>query len=237
VDWGEGIMTMVARSWNCGGIASARSHETAAVRSAAYALFSKLVDSPRAAEGEELALPPSDLRSVGDCLRSDFPYPVDLSALVAAAESLKEEDAQRLASSYSGLFEVGSEGPPVALREGLAKEREAGVREEVVRFYSFFGYQLEKERRWACDHLSTELEFLHFLAFREAHSANEEERLSSSLAQFDFLVRHINSWYPAVQRGVLRFGIEPYHLALFDVLGDFLEQDRLWQERNFVRGA
>lgn len=232
-------MTVAARTWCGEAVAAARSRDTATARSAAYALFSQLMDSPhtaRDAGNERLTLPPTDLQAVSDYLVSGLPFGFDLSALLAESNKLRESDAQRLARCYSGLFEVGSEGPAVPLREGLASVGQAGVREEIVRFYSFFGYRLNEQRRWAFDHLSTELEFLHFLAFKEAHAADEKEHLSLCLAQFDFLVRHPNSWYSKVREGVLRLSTEPYHRALVELLGDFLERDCAWQGRTFEGG-
>ena len=42
--------------------------------------------------------------------------------------------------------------------------------EEVIRFYNYFGLKLSDERRIPPDHLATELEFLHYLTFRQAAS-------------------------------------------------------------------
>ena len=40
--------------------------------------------------------------------------------------------------------------------------------EEVVRFYRYFGLRPDEETREPPDHLSAQLEFLHFLTYREA---------------------------------------------------------------------
>ena len=77
---------------------------------------------------------------------------------------LNPEDLKR---EYSGLFEVGSDGPPVPIREDLHRNQPAKVKESIVRFYDYFGYGLSEKFQWAPDHLSVELEFMHFLCYQE----------------------------------------------------------------------
>lgn len=221
-----------ARPATAGTVAPRREadRESAAVRSAAYALFSQLVGSPSRQRGTEDLLPPADLAAVAAGLGEHLPYRLDLAGLVAAAEELGEAASERLAGAYSRLFEVGSEGPPVALREELAADRPSRAKEEVVRYYDYFGYRLLEELRWAPDHLGIELEFLHFLAFREATAAAEEgaEWRSYRLAALDFLERHPLDWIGEVRAGVAEHAEEPYHRELFDALSRFLEGDRDW---------
>ena len=68
------------------------------------------------------------------------------------------------------LFEVGASGPPCALYGGLHSEARMKTMEEALRFYHHFGLTLSEAARELPDHLSTQLEFLHFLAFREAEA-------------------------------------------------------------------
>ena len=206
---------------------------TAAARSAAYALFSQLVASPNDAGRAAVALPPLDLDEVISALAAELPYGMDFSGLADAAGRLAPAEEQRLAASYGSLFEVGSDGPPVAIREGLAEACSPRAREEVVRYYSFFGYRLREELQWAPDHLAVELEFLHFLCFAESRAGDRESRLSLGRAQRDFLARHPALWYPEIRHRVRRLAEEPYHRALFDLLGRFLERDLAWLEERF----
>ncbi len=210
--------------------------EQAAARSAAYALFSQLVASPFEAPSLDAALPPADLAEVADQLRSQLPYELDLGPLVAAARGLDEADAEGLASSYSGLFEVGSSdaghrSAPVPLREELAGASVAKAKEETLRFYDFFGYPLAEERQWAPDHLCVQLEFLHFLAFRESREEDPEKIASYRLAQRDFLERHPCRWFPEVLAGVQAHCQEPYWQALFESTAAFLHSEAIWNRR------
>ena len=81
-----------------------------AARSAAYALFSRLVTSPHDLSSEGDGLPPSDIGAVLHEMEESLPYSIDFSSLAAVASVLTEADGPRLARAYSALFEVGSEG-------------------------------------------------------------------------------------------------------------------------------
>lgn len=209
----------------------------APARSAAYALFSQLVGSPNEPLEASCALPPADLPEVARALTAELPFPLDLSPLAEAASRLGDGAAERLAAVYGACFEVGSEGPPIPLREGLTAQASPQAREEIVRFYEFFGYRLHARVQWAPDHLAVELEFLHFLCHQESKAEDGEEALSYRLAQRDFLARHPGAWVPDVRRRTAEVAQEPYYAALFGVLESFLNEDRAWQERQLAEVA
>ena len=208
------------------------SSEVAQARSAAYGLFARLTSSPHDAAASRCVLPPSDLREVARELARALPFALDLQPLVAAAAGAIGRGARNLGREYSALFEVGSEGAPAPIREDLAGG-EAGVKEEIVRFYDFFGYELTPERQWAPDHLAVELEFLHFLAFRESRATasqaiESDAELSLRLAQRDFLSRHPLRWLPVLRAAIKTQTHTPYYPSLFDALHRFLTADLAW---------
>ena len=221
--------------------ASFRGERPTTARSVAYALFSRLVTSPsqalRGAGGssEPVLLPPEDLRQISIWLRHDLPFDPELEDLAAAAEAIGPEDGRRLAQAYGSLFEVGSAGPPVPLREGWAEGIESSAREEVVRFYDFFGYELAAESSWEADHLAVELEFMHFLIYAEQQASRPEVALSYQLAQIDFIDRHLWQWLPTVIRGVEAKSQDVFLRALFSSLGRFVEHDYGWQAQSLGR--
>ena len=91
---------------------------------------------------------------------------------------------------------MGDRGPPIAVRESVALERDAGVKERLVRFFDFFDYQVDEQHAWASDHLAVELEFMHWLCFHEARVSDPGQRSSYQHAQRDFLEGHILNWLP-----------------------------------------
>ncbi len=209
-----------------------RDPEAAAARSAAYALFSRLVASPFDVDDP---LPPADLPEVLAELEDALPFEIDFSGLADAVRVWEGRGVRAMERAYSSLFEVGSDGPPIAVREELAAGRPAGSKEEMVRFYAYFGYELSEDQRWAPDHLSIELEFLHFLAFKESRAGDGEEALSYRLGQVDFLERHPHAWLPHVLEKAERHGAkplaaEPWYHELFHSLETFLRADLSWQK-------
>jgi hypothetical protein len=72
--------------------------------------------------------------------------------------------------------------------------------EECVRFYNHFGLTLAEAPRELPDHISTQLEFLHFLAFREAEAWRDGRDPGPwQRAGRDFLERHPGRWVPKLR--------------------------------------
>jgi hypothetical protein len=98
---------------------------TAAARCRVYSLFSDLTASPHEVDTREAVAARIGMLSDG------LPYPLDIDEL--ASEFVHAEPA-RLQTEYSGLFEVGSHGPPAPIREDLQTGQKAGTREDIVGF-------------------------------------------------------------------------------------------------------
>jgi len=83
-------------------------------------------------------------------------------------------------------------------------------------FYRAFGVEPGEEAHERADHLAVELEFMHYLAFREAyalerHGAERAETLR--IAQRRFLEEHLGRWAPVVARAVAARAGEPLAAA------------------------
>ncbi|GMW07492.1 MAG: hypothetical protein AMXMBFR8_22880 [Nevskiales bacterium] len=197
---------------------------TAAARCRAYALFSALTASPHDVDTHPLAgVPPP--------ARSDLPYAFDCAALV---QEVAAADLLQLKRQYSALFEIGSDGPPAPIREDLMTGQKAGTREDLVRFYDYFGYRLADRYAWAPDHLSVELEFMHFLCYHE--SRESADRLSYQLAQADFAERHPARWVPRLADAVARLAPGSLYCRVVAATRDFLAADLAWQAGTIVAG-
>lgn len=196
--------------------------DTASGRCVMYAVFSDIVSSPFDAEpaiaGEELNV-------------ADLGLPYELTNLDALLREWRQTDREALKRQYSGLFEVGSDGPPVPIREDLHRNQPAGVREDIVRFYEYFGYRLNEKFAWAPDHLSVELEFMHFLCFQEADAAaGDADALSFQLAQSDFAERHLCNWVSELATKIVEQQPEALYGKLIAALSEFLVKDFEWQQ-------
>lgn len=136
------------------------------------------------------------------------PHLADLAREVAGAADKIEEDLQGVAfedfeTTYVSTFDVGFPEPPCPPYEGLYSDTapRTEVMLEVGSFYTHFGLAMSQDegKRELPDYLCAELEFLHFLKFKEAQArqtGNQELVNGYLLAQKDFLERHMVGWLP-----------------------------------------
>lgn len=142
--------------------------------------------------------------------------------------SFSEFEAQ-----FVRTFEVGAPQPPCPLYEGFNTNAAAPrnrVMLELSEFYGQFGLALSKEegRREMPDHICCELEFLHFLTFKENQAREDEaaELLQGYvLAQRDFLRRHLASWTPLLAQRVKTVAAATAFGPLCDLTARFLQKD------------
>jgi DMSO reductase family type II enzyme chaperone len=197
---------------------------TAAARSRIYELFARLFEYPDQAFGEairtgELA---AAIRGALGALDASLLESSDWEALANAGEA--EDD---LAVEYTRLFDVGASGPPCPLYGGLYSGARMKTMEETVRFYNHFGLTLSDEPREMPDHITTQLEFLHFLAFREAEALQGgDDPGPFRRAQRDFAARHPGRWIPKLRERVEAQDPMPFFLELVCQLERFLAHDQ-----------
>jgi DMSO reductase family type II enzyme chaperone len=200
-------------------VANRQAEETAGLRCLCYAACSELLASPHEVDPRPALRERAGLGEAVPHARALDP----LLGEVAGAE------LARLRAEYSGLFEVGSQGPPAPIREDLQTGQRAGTREEVVRFYDYFGYVLDGKFAWQPDHLSVQLEFMHYLCFREAEAATEADALSFQLAQADFAGRHLVGWVPQLAANVDSLAAGTLYARVVAAVRDFVVADHHWQ--------
>jgi DMSO reductase family type II enzyme chaperone len=201
---------------------------TAPGRCLMYAVFSDIAASPFDAE-PAVADEPFDIAAL------QLPYA--LSNFEGLLQEWRDTDKEALKREYSGLFEVGSNGPPVPIREDLHLNQPAGVREDIVRFYEFFGYGLQENFAWSPDHLSIELEFMHFLCFQEVEMSNNDgDALSFQLAQSDFSERHLVNWVSGLATKIIEQQPDSIYGRLIAAMSEFLVKDFEWQAGTISAG-
>lgn len=99
-------------------------------------------------------------------------------------------------------FDIGTPEPPCPPYEGFHRNgSRTAIMLDITEFYRHFDLTVSKKegKRELPDHLCAELEFLHFLTFKEAQSKineNSEFLAGYLLAQKDFLNRHPVQWIP-----------------------------------------
>ena len=118
-------------------------------------------------------------------------------------------------ADYLRLFEVGLGVPPCPLYSGIYRGGRKSVMEELTRFYNYFGLSVEQGKGELPDHISTELEFMHFLAFKELAALRRgEDRVPYRRAQADFLERHLVSWLQTLETRLAGLDPPPFYVAL-----------------------
>ena len=118
-------------------------------------------------------------------------------------------------AEYLRLFELGTGMPPCPLFSGLYQGGRKAVMEELTRFYHFFGLSIEQGAGELPDHVTTELEFMHFLTFKELVALRQsEDAAPCRRAQADFLERQLVSWLPALEERLQKLGPPTFYVAL-----------------------
>jgi DMSO reductase family type II enzyme chaperone len=198
----------------------------AAARSLAYKVFALMFEYPDGERGETIRSGELVAR-LREALVAIDPTIDD----VANWDALRDagEQADDLAVEFTRLFDVGAGAPPCPLHGGLYFGARMKTMEEAVRFYNFFGLTLSETQRELPDHLTTQLEFLHFLAFREAEVLEEGADPGSwQRAQRDFVARHPGRWVPELRKRLEAEQPMPFFRELICRLASFLESESLY---------
>ncbi len=129
---------------------------------------------------------------------------------------------------YSKTFDVGDPQPPCPPYEGVYREgvERTGILIEVSEFYKIFGLKMTSEegKRDLADNLSVELEFLHFLTFKENQArveGNQDLLKGYVLAQKDFLERHMVNWIPKFSDKMQKSSAVPLYVELAKITSTF----------------
>jgi putative dimethyl sulfoxide reductase chaperone len=180
-----------------------------AARSSMYLLLSCAFAYP---EGLDRAVADGGLRQALERWRASLPYSLPAAPAPLADPAVTAAD---LEAEYIRLFDVGAGGPPCPLYGGVYQGDRMRTMEEATRFYHFFGLHLAPPLRELPDHLSTELEFMHYLTYREAEARQQGTDPAPLLrAERDFLARHPCRWLPRLAERLARQEARPFYPAL-----------------------
>ncbi len=158
-------------------------------RSGVYQTLGRMFIVPDA-EAHKIAVDglwPDKLRTAAALLAYDFDFG---EAKLDAGVSAEDYEAE-----YIRLFDVGTgDGPPAPIVSGAYGSDRRKQMEEVARFFEYFGLTTTPDDPRPPDHLATELEFMQYLAFKEAASPSPRMGTSFHRAQDDFLGRQMVDW-------------------------------------------
>jgi len=158
-----------------------------------------------------------------------LPHAFDLpeSGLTASVDYL---DFQ---AEYLRLFDVGLGIPPCPLYSGIYRGGRKAVMEELTRFYNFFGLSIEQGAGELPDHVTTELEFMHFLAFKELAALHQgDDPAPYRRAQVDFLERQLISWLPALEERLGSLDAPSFYATLVRATNAFAHVERAYLQES-----
>ena len=191
-------------------------------RAGVYQVLSRLFIAPdeetwkTAVEGRW----PQKLREAAELLAYDFDFGV---CALSDAVSFKDFQAE-----YIRLFEVGSGdgGPPVPVLSGTwSNEDRRKEMEEIARFFEYFGLKTSADDPRPPDHLATELEFMQYLAFKEAASPSPRLGGSFHRAQEDFMNRQLLTWLDKFAEALEAENTMPFWVWAGQTVARFVKAD------------
>ena len=145
---------------------------------------------------------------------------------------LQQLTYEEFATEYARVFAAGVPVPLCSPFEGLQEQnfdREALLL-QVSAFYRQFGLDIHGRNGSSkpADHLSTELEFLHYLTFKEAQATSTRAGdllRGYILAQRDFLQNHLIHWVPGFCHKLRTNCKIPFFGDLTTLAADFVALD------------
>ncbi len=139
--------------------------------------------------------------------------------------AMKRMTLAEFGMKFTWTFDACFPLPPCPPYEGIYYEKpRSAVMLEVSEFYKSFGLRMSQKegKREFPDHICAELEFLHFLTFKEAHATGEKLK-EYLLAQKDFLERHLIQWIPGFCSKLQDPESPPFYALLARITSSFID--------------
>lgn len=133
-----------------------------------------------------------------------------------------------LATEYAALFIIAGGIPPyesVRLKGMLCQEPEARVRA----FYERCGLAVKDENKIFSDHLGMELEFIGYLADKEADAWNNNDEKTASewnRLQKEFFAEHLDKWAFGFLKDMAVCAFHPFYKEVVKLTEGYLEIEK-----------
>lgn len=134
-------------------------------------------------------------------------------------------------SEYINTFDLGGgrtlyESAYTGHRDDMCSR---DIYEDLLRFYEHFDIKLTDKEKDYPDNLVVELEFMAFLAEKEADSKGRgKPSYPYCLAQRDFLERHLNKWVHKLDERIQKRGKEPFYMGASAFMSEFIRNHLLY---------
>ena len=150
--------------------------------------------------------------------------------LRALFEVVKTESIETLQGAYVRLFDpVAGIFPYESEMKNLRDFSKVHLMADIMGFYQAFGVQPSNERP---DHISSELEFMHYLTLKESYALRKRQMENAAVcrsAREKFFSDHVMTWTDALLEALrARAGedIAPFYAHVMDLLQLFVETEK-----------
>lgn len=211
-------------------------------RSKVYEFISAAFSYPDAALVELLKSRLPDTESGVSLLEDRLSF----EALQALKPAISSPSPGKLETEYVQTFghAISKECPPYEAEYGQSHIfQQSQTLADIAGFYRAFGLDVAPDFKDRLDHISVELEFMHFLSLKEAYALTKghpEERLALCReAQAKFLGEHLGQWVPGFEERLREKAEGSFYALLGGLLRTFLtlETQRMELEPAKVRRA
>jgi DMSO reductase family type II enzyme chaperone len=201
-----------------GGVLEVEESEITA-RSATYQVLGQLFAVPDAAFAEKTA---------SGQWASDFTEAIELLAFDWEIGEVPTGDAgeDQLREAYERLFLAEHDGVRRIWGGAYVADRDQNL-VELRRAYEYYGLGTGNDEV-PFDHLTAEVDFMQFLAFKEAAASSPRLGKSFRRAQVDFLERQLGDWVPQFAAAVRGADPTPFYAWAVDRLESFVAGDAKW---------
>jgi DMSO reductase family type II enzyme chaperone len=201
-----------------GGVLEVEESEITA-RSATYQVLGQLFAVPDAGFAEKTAS--------GQWVK-DFAEAIELLAFDWEIGEAPTGDAgeDQLREAYERLFLAEHEGVRRIWGGAYVADRDQNL-VELRRAYEYYGLGTGNDEV-PFDHLTAEVDFMQFLAFKEAAASSPRLGKSFRRAQVDFLERQLGDWVPQFAAAVRGADPTPLYAWAVDRLESFVASDAKW---------
>jgi putative dimethyl sulfoxide reductase chaperone len=108
---------------------------------------------------------------------------------------------------------------------------QAHVMGDIAGFYKAFGVELSRDIHERMDHLSVELEFMHFLAYKESYARCHDGADKTQIvvdAQKKFVKEHIGRWVPLFARMLTKKADSGFFHYIAELTSDWMDFDAVY---------
>ena len=152
-------------------------------------------------------------------------------ALESLGSSLTGLTLQDLQAEHRRIFGhvISQECPPYEAQYGCSHVfQQAQILGDIAGFYRAFGLEVSDQAKDRLDHIAVELEFMYFLAYKEAYAlAHHGEEAASSCreAQRKFFHEHLGRWAPLFFQLLGKKAQEGFYRKLASFALAFLDEE------------